>query len=306
MKIALAQIDSHENDVQINLEKHLDYIHKAEQAGADLIVFPELSLTGDEIGPVVPDVGLLPEDQPVQRLAAASKSIDIVVGLNEKSHDNLYNRYNSAFYFAAGALIHRHRKLMLVNYSVFDEAKHYVPGYNLEAFDTMHGRFCMLVCNDMWHGGLPYLAALDGAEVVISPANSARGTLQEKLDIPTTWENINRTHSATTGVYTIFVNRAGIRRSIYGNFTYWGGSEIIGPQGEVVVKAPYDDEALVFGEIDVQAVATQRFTVPIIRDARLHVIGREIKRMTHDRDEAARLEDVPIADTSYPPHTHGM
>lgn len=302
LKVALGQIDMAAGDVAANLQKHLDFIQQAADAGAQLIVFPELSLTGDEIGPVVPDVGLLPEDAPIVRLAEASQRIDIVVGLNEKSHDNLYNRYNSAFYFAAGALIHRHRKLMLVNYSVFDEAKHYVPGHNLEAFDTVHGRFCMLVCNDMWHSGLPYLAALDRAEVLIAPSNSARGTLQDYLDIPGTWESINRTHSATTGVYTIFVNRAGVRRSIYGDYPYWGGSEIIGPKGEVVVKAPYDAEALVYGEIDVQTVAQQKYAAPIIRDARLYVLQQELSRLTADRSDAAHLGDVPLADPEYP-HT---
>jgi predicted amidohydrolase len=184
-----------------------------------------------------------------------------------------------------------------VNYSVFDEGKHYVPGNNLQAFDTDTGRMCMLVCNDAWHAAAPYIAALDGAEIMIVPANSARDTLEDDLNIPQTWEHMNRAYSAMTGMYTVFVNRVGVRKSLYGDFPYWGGSEIISPRGEVVVKAPYDDEALVFGEVEVGLVAQQRYKAPILRDARLFIIEQEIDRLAAKRAGEIMLEDesVPLS-----------
>jgi predicted amidohydrolase len=289
MKVALGQIDCVGGDVEANLAVHVDYIHQAIDQGADLIVFPELSLTGDKIGPHVPDVSLSLESDAILQICELSNQIDIVVGLIERSDTNLYNRYNSAFYFSQCTLVHRHRKLFLVNYAVFEEAKHFVNGNNLQAFDTHLGRMCIPICNDVWHSPAPYIAALDGAEMLVVTANTARRTLADNLDIVKTWEAMNRAYSAMMGFYYVFVNRVGVRQDVYGKFPYWGGSEILGPDGELIVKAPYDEEALVVGEVDIQSVAAQRYNVPIIRDARLWLIQQEIDRLAAKRSEAVRL-----------------
>lgn len=283
MKVALAQIESVEGNVQANLEKHLAFIKQAVEQEASLIVFPELSLNGDKIGPDVPDTSLLPDSDVLQAICEASNQIDIVVGLIERGTLSLYNRYNAAFYYSKCHLVHRHRKLFLVNYSVFDEGKHYVPGNNLQAFDSPLGRMSLLICNDVWHSASPYIAALDGAEMMIVPSNSARGTLGDHLDIPATWEHMNRAYSAMLGLYTVFVNRAGTRQSLYGEYTYWGGSAIIGPDGKTVVQAPYDEEALVVGEVNLQRIIEQRYAAPIVRDARLWIFRQEINRLAAQR-----------------------
>jgi predicted amidohydrolase len=294
MKIGLAQIDTIPGEIERNLQLHLDCIEEAVAQQADLVVFPELSLTGDAIGPVVPDISLLPTSDELAAVRQASQSVDVVVGLMERSETSLYNRYNSAFYFSKGELVHRHRKLFLVNYAVFDEAKHFVPGNNLQAFDIDAGRACMLVCNDVWHAAAPYIAALDGAEMLIVPANSARGTLDEHLNIPQTWENMTRAYSGTMGLYTVFVNRSGTSESLYGAYPYWGGSEIISPRGEVIVKAPYNQDALVFGEVDLSFVAEQRYHAPILRDARLWIIAQEMRRLSAKRTGEIMLEEESI------------
>lgn len=292
MKIALAQINSTFGDVQANLEKHIDYIQRSIQEGADLIVFPELSLSGETLGPDAEDVSLAPDSAEFNEICKLSQEIDIVVGINERSETSLYDRYNAAFYFSKNSLVHRHRKLFLVNYAVFEEAKHYAPGNNLQAFDTELGRVCMLVCNDVWHSPSPYIAALDGAEIMIVLANSARGTLKDRLNIPATWEHMNRANSAMLGFYTVFVNRVGLRRDMYGEYPYWGGSEVIDAQGEIVVKAPYYEEALIFAEIDITEVSLQRYRAPLVRDARLWLYQQEIDRLAVKRSEAVRLPEA--------------
>src|SRR5690606_21180091 len=128
----------------------------------------------------------------------------------------------------------------------------------------------VLICNDVWHPPAPYLAALDGAEILLVPANSARGALSGNLDITATWEQMNRANAAMLGFYVVFVNRAGLMAGAPGGHRYWGGSEIVGPDGQIVVKAPYDDEALVIGAIDLAVVAKQRRQAPLIRDTRPH------------------------------------
>ncbi len=279
MIVALAQIDSLPGDLENNLAKHLEWIQRAIEQGAELIVFPELSLSGDRLGPDGPDVGIDRDDELLKPLYDVSRKIDIVVGLVERGKRNLYNRFNASFYYAEGRLLYRHRKLLLVNYAVFEEAKHYVPGNNLQAFNTRFGRVCVLVCNDVWHAGAPYIAALDGAGILIVPAASARGTLADYLDIPASWGHMNRAYSAMNGFYTVFVNRVGVRRNEHGEFPYWGGSEIIDPSGLEIVRAEYDNEGMVFGEVDLKRVAEQRYKAPIIRDARLWIMRQEINRL---------------------------
>lgn len=293
MKVALAQIDPHPENIEHNLNVHRDCIRQAVREKADLIVFPELSLTGEKSGPFIKDVSVNLESDALIELSELSEEIDIVVGVIERGA-NLYDRFNAAFYFAENALVHRHRKLFLVNYAVFEESKHYVPGNNLQAFDTRLGRTCLLVCNDAWHAAMPYIAALDGAETMIVPANSAQGTLKEYLDISETWEHMNRAYSATMGAYTIFVNRVGKRMDAYGEFSFWGGSEIIDPRGEVVVKAPYRKEALVYGEVQVDRVAEQRYNAPLIRDARLWIVQQEINRLAGKRSSEVVLEEKTL------------
>jgi predicted amidohydrolase len=283
MRVALAQFESAAGDLDKNLERHLEWIQRAVGEGAELVVFPELGLTGDKIGPDVTDVSLTREAKPLDRIADASRKIDIVVGLAERGIINHYNRYNAVFYYSQGLLLYRHRKLFLVNYSVFEEGKHYVPGNNLQAFDSRLGRICMLACNDVWHAAAPYISALDGAELLIVPSASARGTLQEHLDIPQTWEHMIHAYSGMMGFYTVFVNRAGMRRGPGSEHPYWGGSAIIDPRGKTVVQAPYDEEALIFGDVDLETVARQRFSAPILRDARLWILRQEINRLAAAR-----------------------
>jgi hypothetical protein len=79
---------------------------------------------------------------------------------------------------------------------------------------------------------------------------------------------------------------------MYGEYPYWGGSEVIDAQGEIVVKAPYYEEALIFAEIDITEVSLQRYRAPLVRDARLWLYQQEIDRLAVKRSEAVRLPDT--------------
>lgn len=291
MRIAIAQINPASANLNRNLEMHLDRIEAAVEAGAEAIIFPELSLAGDVRRASISEIALSVESEVLGRIAEASREIDVVAGFVERGRIRRQKRYNSAAYFSHGVLLQRHRKLFLVDYAIFEESRAYAPGESMESFDTDFGCTCVLLCNDVWHTAVPYLAALGGAELLLVPANSARGALDSHLDIPTTWEHLNRTLSATLGLFTVFVNRVGVRDDAHGSFRYWGGSEIIGPRGEVLIKAPYDEEALVIGELDVAQVGEQRVAAPIIRDTRLDFLRREIRRLS-----ARQAGAIPLAD----------
>ena len=166
LNLALVQIASRLADVDANLEKHLVFIKQARAQKADLIVFPELSLTGYVLQDLVPSVAHRPvDDDPVFRtLLKASQDLDVVVGFVDE--DARHRFFISQAYLSGGRIVHVHHKLYLPTYALFDEGRFFSRGDAVRAFDTRFGRFGMLICEDFWHASPPYLFWLDGADVL--------------------------------------------------------------------------------------------------------------------------------------------
>ena len=149
--LALAQFSPQLGNVEANLEKHLALIREAQAQSADLVLFPELSLTGYVLQDLVPSVATLSErDHPVfQALLEASRGIDLVVGFVDE--DSRHRFFISSAYLSQGSLIHIHHKVYLPTYGLFDEGRFFAPGSSVRAFDTRFGRVGMLICEDFWH-----------------------------------------------------------------------------------------------------------------------------------------------------------
>lgn len=273
MKIGLVQMECTLGDVKANLSKTLQSIAQAEEQGVDLLVFPELSLTGYSLGEKVPQAALRLDDEMIEVLRERSQDVSIVVGLVEETPD--YSFHNSALYLEGGEIRHVHRKLHLPTYGLFQEVKHFAPGEAIRAFDTGWGRMAILICADCWSPPLAYIAAMDGALLLIHIAASPVGGLGKSLDTACTWENINRLYAQLYTCYVVFVNRVGSE----GELRFWGGSEIVDPIGKVVVKADRFEEVLVTGEIDLARVREQRVAYPALRQERPDLIARELERV---------------------------
>ena len=167
LSIALAQINTVLGNVQRNLDKHMAYIDQAQSNGADLLIFPELSLTGYVLQDLVPTVACHPQaDDPVFRpLIDASQKLDIMVGFVEEDSRN--RLFISAAYLSRGEVVHVHHKIYLPTYGMFDESRFFAWGDSVSAFDTRFGRAGMLICEDFWHASPPYLLWLDGADLML-------------------------------------------------------------------------------------------------------------------------------------------
>jgi predicted amidohydrolase len=278
MRIALAQTDSSAHDLEANLQTHVDYIERAIAESADLVVFPELSLSGDNTGPDadIRKMQLTLNDPRLEPLRTLSEKIDVVFGMLE---DAGAQQYNASLYLHNGAVQHVHRKVFLANYATFNEKAFAAPGAAADTFDSDYGRTSLLICNDCWHPILPYMAALEGAELLLVPSNSARSTMGDQLAIRQIWENANRTYAGMLNVYVIFVNRVGPRYSEEERFQYWGGSEIIGPQGNAVVKADYDEAALVFADIDLDALRAHQQDTAIFADLNPTLLRNKLNQL---------------------------
>ncbi len=278
IKVGLGQIKPVLGDVRRNLETHLKVIEQAAAAHVDLLVFPELSLTGYYLQDLVPEVALDPGNSDVlQQLIDLSHrtNVDLVVGFVEVAAD--YRFFNSAAYLSQGRLVHIHRKIYLPTYGMFDESRYLAAGEVLRAFDTRFGRMGILICEDLWHPSTLYLMAHDGAHVLIAvSASPGRGLRRpDQLGSAHAWESINRSAAQSYMLYVVYVNRVGFEDGAM----FSGGSELVDPFGRCLVKAKTFDEDLCFGEIDALEVRRARTLYPLLRDERLDLTLRELQRI---------------------------
>ncbi|EHR49531.1 putative amidohydrolase [Saccharomonospora marina XMU15] len=273
MRVALAQTDCRLGDVEGNLVDAERIIKDAAADDADLVVFPELSLTGYALGQLADDISLWPDDPRLADLARHGP--DVVIGLLE---DGRIRRHNSALYLSGGQLVHNHRKLYLPNYLIWEERKHASPGQHMRAFDTKHGRFATLICNDAWQPMLPWLAAQDGAELLIVPANSAAKLTGGSFDPAEYWHDLLTFTARMQQCWVLFVNRVGDEAGV----RFWGGSRVLDPWGSVVATAATWDEALTIVDIDPAAVRRRRREIPLLADARLGLLRRELERLINE------------------------
>lgn len=275
-KIALAQIAPQLGDIEANCRLHLDTIREAAAAGAELVVFPELSLTGYALGARAFDVALdMGSDVPVLgALLAASQGIDVVFSFVER--DERERIYISAIYASGGQVVHRHRKIYLPTYGLFEEGKYFAPGQDVRAFDTRFGRLGLLICEDLWHMSLPYLLWQDGADALILLSSSLEHGLGS--DAGSTADRvtgIGRTYATLFTTFVIHVNRAGVEDEAH----YWGGSTVFNPQAILLAQGPINEPALIVADIDMSELALARRRLPLLRDERPDLTARVLERI---------------------------
>ncbi len=274
LRIALAQVDCRLGDIEANVRRAEEVLTEAE--AADIVVFPELSLTGYQVGLVDTDLTMRRDDPRLLDLAKQAGGAGVLLGFCERT--SWAHTYNSAGYFEAGALRHVHRKLYLPTYDIFEERKHFSPGQEMRAFETHHGRAAVLTCNDAWQPQLPFLAAQDGAQILLVPTDSSQSRFPEHYDSQEYWRDITRFYARMFELYVVFVNRVGDE----GALRFWGGSHVVDPWGEVVAQAPLDEEAVLTVEIDLDRVRERRRKVPLVKEARLGLLRRDLDRLVRE------------------------
>lgn len=286
-KLALAQINTVLGDVQANLQKHLDWIDQAIAQETDLLIFPELSMTGYLLQDLVPQVALRPNSQdPVfSKLLEASQKLDLVVGFVQEDERNRF--FIASAYLSKGQVLHIHQKIYLPTYGLFDEGRFFAWGDSVRAFDTRFGRFGMLVCEDFWHASVPYLLWQDGADVLIfCSASPGRGLSNEPLVDSARWvDHINRAYASLFTTFVAHTNRVGYEDGLH----FWGGAMVYDPNGNVIARAPQCEETLLYCQIDLNQLHRTRTRLPLLRDERTALVQRELSRiLTQDRRPSGR------------------
>ena len=235
-----------------------------------LVCFPETSTSGYFL-----EGGVREHAVTAGQLAAdlhrgyAGPPVDVAVGFYEVWRNKLYN---SALYISLGQsaplVRHVHRKVFLPTYGLFDEARFVEPGHEIRAFDTPWGRAALLVCEDVWHSLSGTVAALDGAQLIIVPtAPPARGAWPKDDGVPgpasvSRWERLARDMADEHGLFVALVNLVGSE----GGKQFPGSAMVAGPKGELRVRGPLWEEALVIATLDLDDVTRARADMPLIAD----------------------------------------
>jgi predicted amidohydrolase len=213
-----------------------------------VLIFPELSLTGYSLHDLAARGAIRPNrDDPVFRpLLEASHDLDMVVGFVDE--DARHRFYIAAAYLSRGEVLHVHHKVYLPTYGLFDEGRLFAGGDHIRAFDTRFGRVGLLICEDVWH---------------------------ERLESARWVEHINQAYASLFTSFVAHTNRVGFEDGL----NFWGGATIYDPNGNLVARGPYHEEALTIAEINLNNLHHTRARLPLLRDERTNLVQRELGRI---------------------------
>jgi predicted amidohydrolase len=269
IKLALAQISSQRENKKENLRKIEELTRQARQQGADLVIFPEMCLTGYVVRDQLYGLAETIPGPTTNRVEALARQTGtyIVFGMPETSEKTKATMYNSAVFVGPEGLIGKYRKRYLPTHSVFEEKRYFRPGYQTAAFDTPIGKIGLCICYDLFFPEVTRLIRLAGAQLIvcISASPSVRRSYFETLTAARALENT---------AYLAYVNLVGIEDGLQ----FWGGSRLISPTGDVVAKAKYDEEDFILCEIDFGDLRAAETFIPTLRDLRPELFD-ELKRL---------------------------
>ena len=259
MRLALAQINPVVGDLDGNRELILERLSEARSNSADLVVFPELAVTGYPPEDLLLRPGFIrAAEESVEQIALETRGTTVLVGAPHFDRD----LYNACYVLSGGEVKAIYRKRFLPNYGVFDEDRYFAPGRDLVLLE--HGKTLIgpTVCEDMWQPGPPATdLALAGAELLVnisaSPFYVGRDREREEMFV---------TRARDNSCFVAFCNAVGGQDELI----FDGHSVVIDDEGKVIARAPGFEEALLFADVEPQEVIGRR-----LRDVRRRALARE-------------------------------
>jgi NAD+ synthase (glutamine-hydrolysing) len=305
LRIGITQFRPSKGDYAENLRRLGASMQQAGKLAQppQLLIAPEAATSGyfleEGVREMAVTAGTLARDLAEQHKACGAPPLDVAIGFYE-----LFQReiYNSCLYVSLGGktpqVRHVHRKVFLPTYGVFDEKRFVRHGDGIQAFDTDFGRVAILICEDAWHSMAGTIAALDGAQLIIVPsASPGRGTAttEDGAKLPASavrWERVVRGVAEEHGVFVAVAQLVGFE----GGKGFPGGSTLVGPGGQILLRGPLFEESLLVGDVDFDLVTRARQDAPLLADLKLAVPGlakdlvkretRSVKRNTVRFDAA--------------------
>ena len=283
MKAALCQLRPTLGDLDANFNAHHDWLDRATKAGADLVLFPELSLTGYFLRDLTQEIAMELSDPRLKALVArtADGGPSLVVGFVERAQD--HRTYNSALFAEDGEILGVHRKVHLPDYGIFEEGRYFAAGESFDLIRSKHGNFGMMICEDAWHLIPAWLHYLQGADALLIPfASPARGIETDSAELTSqrAWRTLVSAQSLFFQSWVLQCNRVGFEDGAL----FWGGSIAADPTGQTVLEAASEEEELLIVDVDPAATRRARDFAPLLRDAKPGLVRRQLARILDDRD----------------------
>ncbi|MCZ6598187.1 MAG: carbon-nitrogen hydrolase [Planctomycetota bacterium] len=275
-RVLLVQTNPRLGDLHANLQSHVESI-EAGADQADLIVFPELSLTGYFLQDQVFELGLRLDAPEVAQLVELSSRVSIAFGFVEKADDGRF--YNSLAFAEDGDLIGVHRKVHLVSYGMFDEARDFGAGERFAVIESKHGRFGPLICEDIWHVPSSYVHFMNNADaLVVASASPARGVEAPGpgLGSQRVWNTMLAAAAMFYRTWVLYASRVGWEDGV----SFSGGSCVFDPFGEELASIEGLDPGELSARITSAVLDRARYETPLRRDEKPWILQAELARLT--------------------------
>jgi NAD+ synthase (glutamine-hydrolysing) len=259
MRLALAQINPIVGDLDGNRALIVERIEEAKRANADIVVFPELAVTGYPPEDLLLRPGFLrAAEGSLDQIALAARGIVVLVGTPHFDRD----LYNACAVCAGGEVKAMVKKRFLPNYGVFDEVRYFAPGNELYLFEHGETLIGVTVCEDMWQPGPPATdLAIAGAELIVNVSASPFHLMKDRER-----EEMFQTRARDNSAFIAFCNAVGGQDELI----FDGHSAVIDDDGTVLARAPGFEEALMIVDVDPSTVRARRLT-----DARRRALAQD-------------------------------
>jgi len=262
LTVTLAQTSPKNCDKSHNLRRMREISIEARRDNSDLLIFPELSLTGYVCRDLFYQLAEPLDGPSVKALAKAAKEngLTLIFGMPVEGQVKGVI-HNSSIMIDQDEGVASYSKLYLPTHSVFEEKRYFRPGNDVKSFGGKKCRLGLTICYDLYFPEIYRILALEGSDIVTC-ISASPSTRQQYFEI------LTRARAIENGTYIVFVNRVGIEDGLH----FWGGSHIISPNGDILAKAPYHEEKVASTTIDLDDPRRSRQFVPTIRDLRPEII----------------------------------
>jgi predicted amidohydrolase len=258
-KLALCQISCKREDKEANFQKIQTLTQRAQAEGAQLAIFPEMSLTGYILHDQIYELAETIPGPTTAKVEALTKEtgMHIIFGMPERTEKANATVFNTSICIGPDGLIGKYRKMYLPTHSVFEEKRYFRLGYEPAAFQTSLGNIGLTICYDVFFPEVFRLPRLLGAQLIvcISASPAVRRSYFEVLTSARALENT---------AFLAYVNLAGVQDGLQ----FWGGSRLVSPTGDVLARAKFDEEDFVLAEVDFADLRTAETFIPTMRDLR--------------------------------------
>jgi predicted amidohydrolase len=280
-RVALCQMRPQLGVIDSNLKAHHAWLDQSIAAGAQLAVFPELSLTGYFLRDLTQEIAMRLDDPRILELIARSHVCSIVFGLVEESSDHRF--YNSVVFAEDGKILQVHRKVHLPDYGIFEEGRYFAAGKHFLPVESKLGRFGLLICEDAWHMSSSWIHFLNGVDALLVPvASPARGidTDEPEMSSQKSWRTLADAQALFFQTWVLRCNRVGFEDGTM----FWGGSSVTSPFGATVAEAHAEEEDLLVYHLTSEPLKRARIQTPLLRDAKPELVRVHLARLLEDPD----------------------